>query len=192
MNKIKLGLSVLGICMASSSVFAVNGVINFSGNILAGTCSPEIGGGGSVENNAAVTTVTLPTVHEGALSSAAATTGQTPFKITLKGGMAGSNGGCSDGQKIASPYFEPEISKINAAGRLINTGTAKNVDIEILDDKQHAINLLTDSTDQHLSVAKPVGDNNEYHYTARYYANEDGTVVAGSVVGSVSYSIIYK
>jgi len=185
MNKIKLVLAILGVTVASSA-FAVDGTINFSGLLVSGTCSPTVTGGGATAS--ASPTITLPTVNVSALNAATLTAGNTAFSIALNGGTG--TDGCIQGGKTGTPYFEPELAKINANGRVTNTGPAKNVDIQILTDTQQVIDLSKDSVTQVTPTGKVATNNHTYNYFARYYAT--GATEAGAVAGSVSYSIIYK
>ncbi|SDC10029.1 fimbrial protein [Acinetobacter boissieri] len=184
MKNSKIFATVLLAVVASSSVYAVDGTINFSGTLVGGTCSASINSGSS-----ATATVSLPTTHVSALTSSAAVAGLTAYKIVLTGA------GCSTSAGIATPYYEPSVSNVNTNGRLTNTGTASNVDIQLLNNAQTIINLYTDSSSQTYSTAT-TGTNSSsvatytYPYYARYYAT--GTTTAGTVVGQVDYSIIYK
>ncbi|WP_202743778.1 fimbrial protein [Acinetobacter calcoaceticus] len=177
MKQLGLGLAVLAMS-AASSVFAATGTITFNGEIVAGTCDPSVGG-------AASGTVTMLPANEGQLKTAADTAGATPFKITLKGA------GCTAGTKIATPFFESESAKVNADGRLINTGAAEKVDIQLLNSTGAVIDLNKPAATQELSTGVDVGgDANDFNYQAQYYATD--AAVAGTVVGSVSYSVFYK
>ncbi|WP_139852830.1 fimbrial protein [Acinetobacter pullicarnis] len=181
MNKTKLGLAFIGILVGSSSVYAAEGSITFSGSLVSGTCTPSIEGGAGVSSG----TVTLPTLNISELKDANKTAGEMKFTIALTGD-AGSDG-CESGGKFATPYFEPDIAKVNSQGRLINTGTATNVDIQILDGANRTIDLMKDTADQITSVSP---GHKDYNYIARYYATD--TAGAGAVNASISYSFIYK
>lgn len=190
MKKTQICLSILSLCTASAA-FAVDGTVTFSGLLVDSTCTSTVSGGGA-PGTAADATVTLPTLNISALNEINKTGGLTAFAINLDGGTSGSDG-CvisSPTSKTATPYFEPEISKINAAGRVKNTGAATNVDIQILDQSQTAINLSNDSTTQLTAVGTVNNNKHTYNYFARYFAT--GATTAGPVTGTVSYSIIYK
>lgn len=179
---------------ASSSVFAIDGTITFNGELVDSTCTPTVTGSSTSGASKGNATVTLPTLNVSALSQAQATGGLTGFNIQLNGGD-GTTSGCVAGDsnsKIATPYFESETAKVNQNGRVINTNaiTGSKVDIEILNDKQQAININDDAKTQLVSSAIIDKNNYKYKYFARYYAVDKA--VAGPVNGTLSYSIIYK
>jgi len=179
MKKLSLGLALLAVC-ATSTTFAATGVITFTGQLVAGTCSANVAGSGN-----ASASVTLPTVNTAALGAANATAGTTAFKINLTGT------GCTASSLNATPYFESEVAKVNAAGRLINTGAATNVDVQLLTNNQSVIDVNAPAPAQSSSVGVSAGSNsNDFNYFARYFAT--GATTAGAVTSSVSYSIIYK
>ncbi|TCM69083.1 major type 1 subunit fimbrin (pilin) [Acinetobacter calcoaceticus] len=179
MNKYQIGFMLVATALTSTSVLAADGVITFSGNVVGETCKVDVNGAGS-----ATTTVTLPTVNASSLATANQTAGTTPFNIALTGA------GCTSNSMTAKPYFEPETSKVNANGRLINTGAAKNVDIQLLNQAQAPIDLSKDSSSQLFATGNTTADKTTYNYFARYFAT--GKSEAGPVNSSVSYSIIYK
>lgn len=190
MKKTQICLSILSLCTASVA-FAVDGTITFNGLLVDSTCTPTVSGGGA-PGTAPDAIVTLPTLNISALNAINKTAGLTAFSISLDGGSSASDG-CvisSPTSKTATPYFEPEMSKVNTDGRVINTGSATNVDIEILDQGQTAINLSHDATTQLTAVGTVNGSKHAYNYFARYFAT--GATTAGPVTGTVSYSIIYK
>ncbi|AOA58510.1 fimbrial protein [Acinetobacter larvae] len=179
MKKTQLGLALCTTALYATSALAADGTINFSGNIVAETCNVDING-----SNQASSEVSLPTINASALKTAAQTAGATPFSIRLSGA------GCVQDKVVAKPYFEPELNKINSSGRLINTGNAKNIDIQILDQDQAVIDLSKDANEQKFATANTSGDTTTYRYYAQYYATD--AAEAGKVNSSTSYSIIYK
>lgn len=170
--------------LASSSVYAVDGTVTFNGTLVDGTCSATVDSGSTAD-----ATVTLPTTNVSALTTSANVAGLTSYKITLTGA------GCSTSAGVAAPYYEPSLANVNTNGRLTNTGTATNVDVQLLNNSQSVIDLTADSASQTYSTAT-TGTNSSsvatytYPYYARYYAT--GTTTAGTVVGQVDYSIVYK
>lgn len=179
MKRVPFELLLLSAVFSSTSASAVDGTIFFSGNVVNETCKVEVNGSSS-----ATPTVTLPTVKTSALNRANQTAGLTPFTITLVGA------GCTSNSIAAKPYFEPEVEKVNPQGRLINIGAAENVEIQVLDQSQTAIDLSQGAASQRFGVAKVNEEKLSYDYFARYFAT--ATATAGTVNSSVSYSIIYK
>ena len=76
MKKIQLGLAIIGLGLASSTVFAAaDGTVTVTGKIVDQTCTV----GGTAGNY----TVVLPTVGKSTLATAATTNGDTKFTINL-------------------------------------------------------------------------------------------------------------
>lgn len=170
--------------LASSATYAVDGTITFNGTLVNSTCSATIGSGSTTSG-----TVTLPTSNIVNLAASGAVSGLTAYKIVLTGS------GCSTSSGIATPYFEPSVANINTSGRLINTGTATNVDIQLLNSVQTVINLSADASSQTTStVTTGTNTSNTATYTYPYYAQYYATAAttAGTVIGKVDYSLIYK
>ena len=73
MRKIQFILGILA-AASSSATLAYDGTINFTGKVVAQTCS--------VSSGSKNLTVTLPTVSEASLAAATNTAGLTPFTTT--------------------------------------------------------------------------------------------------------------
>lgn len=173
----KLSMIAMGMLLAAAQVNAAeasDGTISFTGNIAAQTCAVSVNGGGSSE------TVTLPKVAAGVLNNAGAIAGNTRFTLAL------SNCSATTGDVYA--YFEQGAS-VNSNGRLINTGSAKNVDLQLLDSNNKPINV--GSTDQDSAPATVALTNGAgtLTYSAQYYATS--AAEAGDVASTVNYSINY-
>lgn len=179
-----LSLTISG--LASLPASAIDGNINFTGEVIDTTCLIN----GTTPNGAVDVNVNLKQVQASALSFAGAVANATPFKITL-GGPSDVN--CTNG-KIAEVYFEPTSPAIDhATGWLKNTeinNPATNVQVQILNgDTNNAINLLT-GTNNH--APKVIANNTaEYTYYGQYIA-VNGPATAGKVASTVKYSIVYQ
>ena len=158
---------------------AYDGMITFNGTVSAQTCS--IGAAGATNNG----TVTLPTVAATSLAAANATAGTTQFSIKLTG--------CSGPATQAAAWFESGSNVNPATGRLINTGTAGNVDVAL-----YNLGSVTPiavgqgsgaigSSGAAFSLSSGAATLN---YQAKYYAT--GTATAGTVVATVNYTIQYQ
>lgn len=164
-----------------ASAFAVDGTIKINGLITNTTCSVSVNGG---NNNA---TVTLPTVSASSLAVAGATTGTTPFTISLSK-CAGTS------LKTARTYFEPGSYVDSPSGRLnINSAeqnAATNVQVQLLNASRNAIVAgASANNSQNIPVDISSG-NGKLNYFAQYYAT--GTATAGSVTTQVDYTIVYE
>ncbi|MEL0554867.1 MULTISPECIES: fimbrial protein [Enterobacteriaceae] len=176
MKKTILSLAITAMVGFTAQTMANTGTITFEGTVTANTCTPSISGG------AASNTVTLPTASAGSLNAAAKTAGETQFTMALSG--------CTGTLETASAFFEAGTN-VNADGRLINTGDAENVDVQLLDGTTGNV-IKAGSTEQitdagYLSVK---GGTATLPYTARYYAT--GVAKAGAVSASVVYNLQYK
>ncbi|WP_089084553.1 fimbrial protein [Aquitalea magnusonii] len=161
-----------------SQAHAYDGSISFTGNISTATCTISVEGGG---NNGAIT---LPSISTKALAAALATAGATPFSIALSG--------CTGSATQAAVWFEND-SNVNAAGRLINSGTAGNVDVAIYNasSSTHIPIGQTSTTFGSSGTAFPINNGSAtLNYMARYYAT--GIATAGTVTANVNYTVQYQ
>ena len=168
-----LALAVPGI----HSAMANTGTITFNGELTSNTCNVSVNGGSAND------TVILPTVSEGVLGSAGKTAGQTQFALELSG--------CTGSLQTASAYFEAGTG-VNSDGRLVNTGTAQNVDLQLRDSSNGGAVIKAGSTEQvanagYVTLASGAAS---LPYTAEYYSTD--VAGAGSVIASVTYNIQYK
>ncbi|MGC1065325.1 fimbrial protein [Pantoea agglomerans] len=164
--------------LVSASVFAASdNTINFQGEVTTETCSVSVNG-----NNASPV-VLMPTVSTSDLAASGATAGDTTFTVAV----SGCAGDSTSATKISTVFVGNNVS---AAGNLSNTGTAKNVEVQILDPKDAVVNLTsgyTGSGDLTLQTGETSGSAT---YSARYYAS--GTPTAGTVTASLQYAVTYQ
>jgi major type 1 subunit fimbrin (pilin) len=156
--------------LVSASVFAASdNTINFQGEVTTETCSVSVNG-----NNASPV-VLLPTVSTTDLAASGATAGDTTFTV----GVSGCAGDSTSATKISTVFVGNNVS-----------GTAKNVEVQILDPKDAVVNLTsgyTGSGDLTLQTGETSGSAT---YSARYYAS--GTPTAGTVTASLQYAVTYQ
>lgn len=161
-----------------SHAHAYDGTISFTGDISTTSCTISVAGSG---NNGVIR---LPSISTKALPSALATAGATPFSISLSG--------CTGSATQAAVWFEND-SNVNASGRLVNSGTATNVDVAIynLNSSTHIPIGQTSTTFGSSGAAFTISNGNTtLHYLARYYAI--GIATAGTVTTSVNYTVQYQ
>lgn len=179
MKKLLTIASALALGSIATQAFAADGTISFNGTVSAQTCTIGAAGG---TNNA---TVTLPTVAATSLATPNATAGTTQFSIKLTG--------CTGPATEAAVWFESG-SNVNAAtGRLINTGTASNVDVALYNTGSVTPISVGQGSGAIGSsgAAFPITSNTAtMNYQAKYYAT--GAATAGTVVASVNYTIQYQ
>ncbi|MCY1274147.1 S-fimbrial protein subunit SfaG [compost metagenome] len=162
--------------MACSGAFAAGpqgGVINFTGRVLDTTCVVDAG---STNMN-----VRLPDIDKTQLAGSNSSAGITAFSIRVTGCDA------SPDAALVSARFIPD-GNVNAAGNLVNSGTATNIAIQLLDKDKNAINI---QTDQYLSAEPASGASIDLKYWARYFS-ELGNAGAGDVSAMANFELIYQ
>lgn len=174
----KVSMISLGLLLAAAQVNAAaasDGTINFIGQIESQTCTVSVNGGGSSNS------VTLPTVSASLLNNSGLTAGSTRFTIDLSG--------CSTETGDVYAYFE-QGANVNANGRLTNTGTAKNVELQLRDSNNGILNAgSTEQATSPVVTAALEAGAATLTYSAEYFATAAAS--AGNVASSVTYSINY-
>ncbi|EGI4366866.1 fimbrial protein [Escherichia coli] len=179
MRKIQFILGILA-AASSSATLAYDGTINFTGKVVAQTCS--------VSSGSKNLTVTLPTVSEASLAAATNTAGLTPFTIEL----TGCNASAASGAQSVKAYFEPNATTDYDTGNLnITASGANNVQIQLLNaDGVTPIKLGQDATGQNVTAVQIGNAAMKLRYNAQYYATAQAT--AGDVSATVNYTIAYQ
>ncbi|QBJ78988.1 fimbrial protein [Aquitalea sp. USM4] len=157
---------------------ASDGTISFTGQVSTSTCTISVAGSG---NNGSIS---LPPISTKALAASLATAGATPFSISLSG--------CTGSATQAAIWFENDAN-VTAAGRLVNSGTASNVDVAIYNTSSstHIPIGQTSTTFGSSGTAFSISSGSAtLHYLARYYAN--GQATAGTVSANVNYTVQYQ
>lgn len=162
--------------LASMSAQAAStGTINFTGKVLADTCTINVNGSG---NN----TVALPSVMTTAFSSTVGSVaGATQFTIGLTG--------CDTNTTSAKMGFTgTQID--SSTGNLKNATTSggSNVEIQLLDSAGTAINTSTNVNAPTIAVASGVGSTT---LKAQYISTAAATT-AGLVTSSVGFTLTYQ
>lgn len=156
--------------------FANPNTIQFQGEVTEQTCSVLING------TSANPTVLLPSVPTTALAAATDTAGLTNFTVALTGCTVPSSA-----QNIGTVFVG---NNLTVDERLGNSGTATNVTLQLVDPSTPTIPLdLTGATPAPGLVLASGDTSAAYDFAVRYYA--EGASTAGSVLGSVQYSVSY-
>ncbi|ETV21137.1 fimbrial protein [Pseudomonas aeruginosa] len=178
----KYALSPLSLASAialafSGSANAIDGTITITGEITDTTCSISVNGA------SASGAVSLPAVSTSSLSTAGMTAGTTPFSIALSG--------CSGSAlSTARTWFEPGVNVDSTTGRLNNTGSATNVQVQLLNKNLGAIVAGGANVATQNDVGEDISSGSgTLNYYAQYYATSAAT--AGAVTTSVEYTIVY-
>lgn len=178
MKKIILAASVIAAFGAANAAQAAStGAITFNGELTATTCDV------SVEGQGPDATVVLPTLGTNVLNAPSKVAGATRFNMALTN--------CAGTLKTASAYFE-DGATVNAQGRLINSGTATNVDLQLLDGSgtRGVINVGSGTQATTTTYVDVSTGSATLLYDVQYFATAPTT--AGTVVSSVVYNLQYK
>ena len=174
MNKTLLSAALIagfGIAAFAPQAAHADGTINFTGKVVANTCTFSVAGG------TANGTVTLPVVFTSALTAAGAVAGATPFNIVVSN--------CDTNLTSVQELFSgTNVSTTD--GNLKNTGTATNVEVQLLTSTGTAINLNTNANSP---VGTLTGGAVTLSYKAQYFAT--GVSTSGLVNTSVTYTTSY-
>lgn len=172
----------LALCSASVITFntfaASQNTIRFQGEVNAQTCNVN------VNDATGSPIILLPTVSTAALSTAKSTAGKTPFTINLTGCVAPTSGST---QAININLVGNNIS---STGDLLNTGTAKNVTLRLLDSGDKAISLSGGSATVTGMKLASGSTSASQDFSVEYYS-DSGNAGAGTVLSSVQYSVSY-
>ena len=170
-------VSSIGLVVLSSSVFAADGTIDFTGSITANTCTID----GSTTST--TKTVDLGSVPASALSTVGQTAGNKSFSFVLTN--------CSSSATKVATRFESLVASpegylsLTGAG---STGVAENVQVGIYDaaGELQPVNGVIPTTSY---VDLDNGDAT-LNYTAAYYAT--GVATPGDANAQVSYTLSYQ
>ncbi|EPS4453548.1 fimbrial protein [Vibrio parahaemolyticus] len=178
-NNLKLIVVTMLGGVSSTASAASTGTISFVGEVTDVTCDVSVAGGGTDA------TITLPSVSAANLSNVGDVAGRVEFDISLSN--------CANATAASAyAFFEAGANVDSTTGRLTNTGTASNVDLQLLDvaNAYAPINIgntaqNTDSSTTAINTGAAI-----LNYGVEYYAT--GAATAGSVGSSVTYTISYK
>lgn len=170
---------LLGTVLSASASASSDNTISFQGEVTDQTCSLTVNG------NESAPIILLPTVAATALSASGDVAGATSFEMGVTGCTAS-----TDSTTSISTVFVGNLVDSTNEGTLGNSGTAGNVNVQILDSSSTAIDLSSTYTaDGDLTLAS--GDTSATStYTAQYYAT--GVATAGTVAASLQYAISYQ
>lgn len=193
LRKILVG-SVAGIL--AGSVMAADGVINFTGEIVAASCKTTGGAGTNITGakGAQIVDVNLGKVSIDTLSSTAGGGVVGGSNIRLELDCGGTAGGLSTVKLKFDPYSGSGVNPKNNS-LLKVTGTATGVGIGIYDTTNKLLNLSANETiDAPLSKS---GDDTDVKYTARLdlrasYVASGEAIKAGTANGTLPFTLTYE
>lgn len=179
MNKISFAVAAALAMSAAGSASAADGTINFTGRIVAATCTIDYGTTGS--------TINLSHISSSALADSA-DAGSRPVNITLKAGGSGSSATCS---KDNANLLISSGTKTTTDGLLANThADAATIAVGLVrtDDGSNALINLADPKDS-LVATKTAGEF-KYAFTAKYHTTHGaGTFKEGDYTGQLMFDI---
>jgi len=175
MNKriIFIGI-IIGMSSVTSAFAASDNTITFQGEVTDQTCAVTVNG------NDVSPVVLLPTVSTSDFSSST-TAGATTFEVGVSGCAT------ETADRTLSTVFIG--NQITTSGNLGNTGTAKNVEIQILDKARAVIDFTSNFTGNGDLMLTAGETSASAGYTAQYYTT--GTPTVGDVSASLQYAVSY-
>ncbi|CNF32235.1 type 1 fimbrial protein [Yersinia mollaretii] len=175
MNKITLAMALFA-ASTTASMAASNNTITFQGEVTGQTCSVTVNG---LEANPMVL---LPTVSSTDLDASGKTAGKTTFTL----GVSGCTADAAD-VDIKTVFVGNQVS---ASGNLKNTGTAANVELQLLKDATTTTGIDLNSGLAQDGIVLLAGNTSaEHDFAVQYFAT--GQTAPGTVVASVQYAVSY-
>ncbi|WP_456049174.1 fimbrial protein [Acinetobacter stercoris] len=155
--------------------------VTFQGEVTTQTCQASING----ESNG---TVLLPTVSADQLATAGATTGLTPFTISVSGCTANP----TDDLKISTKFLGHNTTQSGNLGNLAaNDIAAKNVSIQLTTDSSGSVPVQLNGVTSVEGLVLNKGETTASHqFAARYFAED--AVTAGAVTAVAEYTLSYQ
>lgn len=155
---------------------ASNNTITFNGQVSAQTCTVAVNG------NQANPVILLPTVSAASLSTAGSTAGETTFTVSVSN---------CDAPSTALPIKTAFLgNNVTSDGNLGNTGTATNVQVQLLEASGGTAIQLQGTTSVP-GLVLDVDATEASHDFAVQYVSVVGGATAGTVSASVQYALDY-
>ncbi|MGP2408144.1 fimbrial protein [Yersinia sp. 2545 StPb PI] len=172
-NLFTLALVVSG--FLATSVYAADGVINFTGEIIDSACQ--------VDANSVSKSVSLGKIAASSFAGVGSTATATNFQLVLaECPLAASSATIKfDGTSVAGDNSVLALTP--------NANVAKGVGIQLSDASQNVINLFENSAPYTLKTG--AGSTTNLDFTARYIATQE-TVSAGSANAVAQFTVIYQ
>lgn len=175
-----LSVTAMSVLFASQAFAISDNTITFQGDVTTETCSVTING------NSAKPLVLLPSVNASTLAESGKTSGKATFDI----GVSGCTGSKDATTKVSSVFAGNNVATTGDLGNVATTDAATNVNIQILDTKEKAINFSSPfkaDGDLTLDAGKSAATAT---YTAQYVAT--GKATAGAVESTMQYAVSYN
>lgn len=176
MNFCKNTLLAMALASASSYLYASDGTINFTGEVLETACSVNFGSDNKLN-------VTLGKISKNSFASAGETSAATKFTIKLKS--------CPESLKSATVKFDGKVDPVNNSYLALTGGdnVAEGIAVALYDSSQNLLPMMTSSDNYTLTA----DSENSLDFYARYILTSDPlSVKAGSANATSTFSIIYN
>lgn len=151
--------------------------ITFKGEVTEQTCEVTVNGVN------ARPVVLLPSVAKSELSTAASSAGLTAFTLGVTGCTVD-----ADALDIKTVFVAYNMTE---RGNLANTGTAQNVELQLMTDSAGTTPIDLRSAGAVAGITVAAGSTTGEHDFAVQYFSPNGGATAGTVVGTVQYAVSY-
>ena len=152
--------------------------ITFKGEVTEQTCEVTVNGVN------ARPVVLLPSVAKSELSAAASSAGLTTFTLGVTGCTTD-----ADALDVKTVFIANNMTE---RGNLANTGTAQNVELQLMTDSTGATAIDLRDALPVAGITVAAGTTSGDHDYAVQYFSPNGGATAGTVVGAVQYAITYQ
>ena len=180
-------LAAVAVLFTGTQAEASDGTITVNGTVRAITCTvAAVAGNTAPTSGTGSLTLTLSSVFYTAIATHGSATGSTPFTIGVYG--------CGSTVSAMSVSFD-SASGMDAFGVLTNTGTANSIIAFRILNSDNATPVTTGTPNETAATVNQVTGVGSQTFYVQYYNSSASTTVtsgmAGMVVGSVTYTIVY-
>lgn len=177
-SKLHIGITGgMALLLSNMAMADSANTITFKGEVTEQTCEVTVNGVN------ARPVVLLPSVAKSELKAASSSAGLTTFTLGVTGCTADTNA-----LDIKTVFV---ANNMTALGNLANTGTAQNVELQLLTDATGTTVIdLRDPTPVAGITVAAGSTSGEHDYAVQYYS-PNGGATAGTVVGAVQYAVTY-
>lgn len=172
--------SVIAASLLTPAIAIAAPTVTFQGEVSTQTCQAQVNG---LDN----AIVLLPTVPQTSLATAGATTGLTPFTISVKDcATSGAD------TQIKTKFLGHSVTTGGNLGNVATTSPATNVSIQLTSDATGTTPIVLNGVTSVNGLVLKAGETTaNYQYAAQYIA-EGGAATAGAVTGVVEYTLSYQ
>ena len=167
---------VLATALPVMAFAASSNTVTFKGQVAAQTCSVSING------NEGSPVVLMPTVNAKELAAKGSSAGETAFSVEVTGCLARAH------KTLINTAFVG--NRVTPAGHMGNTGTAKNVQVQLLDGVGGS-RVRLDGVTSVPGLVLERGATSASHDLAVRYVTEQGGAKAGTVSATAQYALDY-